>query len=95
MELMNEINRAEDQNDNPLAEEVTTTELSPLVMHVRCAQSSEDIPLDILHVNPSLSDEMIREAVARFLKIDFGALENCEVERHVNGNMSILSKQNS
>ncbi len=92
---MNEINRAEDQNDNPLAEEITTTELSALVMHVRCAQSSEDIPLDILHVNPSLSDEMIREAVARHLRIDSGALENCEIERHVDGNMSILSKQNS
>lgn len=92
---MNEFNRAEDQNEKPLAEEVTTTEISPLVMHVRCAQSSEDIPLDILHVNPSLSDEMIREAVERHLQLDSGALENCEVERHVNGNLSILSKQSS
>lgn len=38
-------------------------EASGLVMHVRSGEKEEDIPLEALHVNPSLSDELIREKV--------------------------------
>lgn len=90
---MSELESAESQSK--LAEEQTPSEISPLVMHVRCEQASEDVPLDILHVNPSLADEMIREAVEKYFKLKSGCLETCSVERHVNGNMSVLSKKAS
>jgi hypothetical protein len=79
------------QNENPLAEENSPSEVSALVMHIRCSQLNEDIPLDLLHVNPSLSDEMIRDSVERYLQLASGTLDSCSVERHVNGNMSLLA----
>lgn len=85
---MKDKNRAEARYSNA-PEQAPSDELSGLLMHVRYAGNSKDIPLDILHINPSLSDEAIREAVAVHLDLKAGSLDGCIVERHVNGNMTI------
>lgn len=59
------------------------------VLHVRVQGRSRDIALDLLDIGPTSSDEMVRQAVARFMEIEPATLRDTVIERHENGNMTL------
>jgi hypothetical protein len=50
---------------------------------------SRSIPLTALDVGSLSNDRDVREAVARYLNVDYRKLNRYVVERHANGNMTI------
>lgn len=72
-----------------LYDRATNTEQNQLVLHVRAMGRSRDISLDALDINPSSTDEVIRQAVARFMDVSEAELRGTIIERHENGNLTL------
>ena len=59
------------------------------MLHIRFQGMSRSIPLTALDIGNLSSDRDVRQAVARYLNVDYRKLTNYVVERHANGNMTI------
>ena len=64
-------------------------ETSGPVVHVRVQGRSRDIAIDLLGLTPASPDELVREAVARFMEVPLDQLRYSVIERHANGNMTV------
>jgi hypothetical protein len=61
----------------------------PAVLHIRFEGTSRDIPLSELDVGPFASNEVIKQAVARFLEVPEARLRDYTVDRHETGNLTV------
>lgn len=59
------------------------------VIHIRFEGKSQDIPVSELDIGRASTDEQIKSAVAGFLDVGAGKLENYVIERHANGNYTV------
>ena len=59
------------------------------VLHVRFEGRSRDIPLSELDVGPFASNDVIKQAVARFLEVPVAKLRDYTVDRHETGNLTV------
>lgn len=59
------------------------------VLHVRFEGRSRDIPLAELDVGAFASDDVIKQAVARFLEVAPARLRDYTVDRHETGNLTV------
>ena len=78
-----------EQDAKNLYNSLTGGTASGPVLHVRVQGRSRDIALDMLDIGAGSSDDMIRQAVARFMELQPEQLRGTVVERHDNGNITL------
>ena len=59
------------------------------ILHVRVQGRSREIALDLLDISPASPDDVVKEAVARFMELTPATFRHTVVERHDNGNMTL------
>jgi hypothetical protein len=59
------------------------------VLHIRFEGQSRDIPLRDLAVGPFAGNDVIKQAVARFLEVPVARLRDYTVDRHETGNLTV------
>jgi hypothetical protein len=78
------------ENDaNKLYQRATGTNQEAPVIHVRVLGRSRDIALDLLDIGTQSPDNVIRDAIARFMEVSPEQLKGTVVERHENGNLTL------
>ena len=59
------------------------------ILHVRIQGRSREIALDLLDISQASPDDLVKEAVARFMELSPALFVHTVVERHDNGNMTL------
>ena len=59
------------------------------VVHVRFAGRSFDVPLEALGATERTDERRLREALASYLEVGVGRLEDYVLDRHANGNLTL------
>ena len=59
------------------------------VVHIRFEGQSRDIPLADLDVGPLSGDNVIKQALARFLEVPEAKLRDYVIDRHETGNLTV------
>lgn len=60
-----------------------------LVIHVRLGGRSFDVPLANLGLGRGADDAGVKRALARYLEVAPGQLDDHVVDRHANGNLTV------
>jgi len=66
-----------------------TNQVQEALIHIRFEGKSHDISVNEFDIGQTSSDEQIKTAVANFLEVDSGKLENYVIEHHENGNFTV------